>query len=68
MLYYETTVIDEHGTEIASYLHDARSEAEALELARATFFQYHPNKDPDKLHFEARVYVRRSLVPAYDAG
>jgi len=63
--YYLTRVLDEQGMEVASYLHDARSETGALALARTTFFQYHPNKDPNSHQFETRLHAEGASVPGY---
>jgi len=65
MIYYETRVLDDQGREVASYLHDARSETEALALARTTFYQYHPNKDHNKHQFEARLHAEGASVTGY---
>jgi hypothetical protein len=65
MIYFETTVVNDQGQEVESYVDDARTTQEALELARIAFRHHHPDKDPNKHQFKARIHKDGAAVLEY---
>ena len=58
MIYYDARVVDPHGIEVARFYLDAKTDEQAIDLAKRTFRYQYPHSNLSQYHFCAKLFQR----------